>query len=102
MNQPQPSTRYTYETVPLTPEEAQALRTERANALLAEARVLEERARELRDERALLIRSPLPTTRTVQRELHPGDEGYEDAPDHFDPARYQGNVTWLNPTQPLI
>ena len=82
-------TRYIYKTVPLAKEDAD-------NQRQREFRHIMNQICELHEEAAKLCDSPLPTTRQVQIELNPGDEGYEDAPIRFDSTQYQGNVTWQN------
>lgn len=83
------ATRYIYKTVPLSVEDAIDARSDELIRIHAEIAELEKQADEL-------IRSDLPTTRQVQIELNPGDDGYEDAPIRFNPVQYQGNVTWKN------
>lgn len=82
-------TRYTYDTVPITFNEASRQRLEGIVAL-------ELQMAELQKELDELIAAPLPTERQVQIELHPGDEGYEDASYEVNLVQYQGNVTWQN------
>lgn len=82
-------TRYIYKTVPLAKEDAEKQRQR-------EFRHIMNQIFELHEEAAKLCDSPLPTTRQVQIELNPGDEGYEEAPYAMSLVSYQGNVTWTN------
>ena len=82
-------TRYIYKTVPLSRDEAEATRD-------MEIACLEARIEALRQDLEDVKAEDLPTTRQIQFELKPGDEGYEDAPHTIDFASYQGNFTWKN------
>lgn len=82
-------TRYIYKTVPLSRDEAEAKRDMEIACL--EARI-EALLQDLKDVKA----KELTATRQIQIALHPGDEGYNDAPHTIDFASYQGNFTWKN------
>lgn len=82
-------TRYIYKTVPLSRDDAEARRD-------MEIACLEARIEALRQDLEDVKAEDLPTTRQIQVELKPGDEGYEDAPYAIDFVSYQGNFTWQN------
>jgi hypothetical protein len=91
-------TRYIYKQEPITEREAalSQLRRimnlrEQAADLRVEADNLDRLSEEIRNE-------PLPTTKKVRIALEPGDEGFDEAPVHFDPTRYQGGFQWVNQT----
>jgi hypothetical protein len=85
-------TRYIYKTVPITPEEANLQRLKKIELIELEIDSLRQ------DLMEKLCESPLPTTKQVQMELNPGDDGYENAPISFNPLFYQGNIRWINQT----
>lgn len=89
-------TRYRYEEVALTPEEAKQRRDHEID--YAESRV--ERLREeLKDAEVFLAAlsvQPLETHRTVQTEVYPGEPGYDELPNVFSPANYQGGFKRVN------
>ena len=85
------NTRYIYKTVPISEEDAKKQRDKEVRRLLADIQ-------SLRQEVDSLLESPLPTERTIQIELNPGDEGYEDAPPTLNPTLDQGTTIWINQT----
>ena len=90
------SKRYRYYDKPISEQEGRNIRghqleRERSEIKHRKAQIAEcqTRIRELQQE-------PYPTSVRVQVTLHPGDEGYDEAPPVFDPTEYQGDVMWTN------
>lgn len=86
-------TRYVYTTVLLSEKEQRQRQKEFKESIKLEIKELKQ---EIKNLKQLAKSADLPKTMTLQKELNPGDEGYEDAPVCFNPYRYQGNVTWQN------
>jgi hypothetical protein len=93
--------RYRYDQIPITPEEAEKRRNELITRLhwMIEDRMMEIVLMEsqIKD----MTEAPLPTERTVQVTLMPGDLGYEELPISmsYNALDYQGDTTWVNSTQ---
>ena len=88
--------RYIYHDEPITEEMARVARQKQIDIELAEIEGRKEQIKECEEYIATLRKKPLDTTIRVQTTLRPGDDGYDSAPVRFDPAAYQGDVTWAN------
>ncbi len=88
---PFPAKRYLRFIQPIPIEEAKADR-------IAELRLLEERISHYKQEFDSLVDFPLPTERTVAKEMLPDDPDYNhpDATFVYDPLSYCGNWEWQN------
>lgn len=74
--------RYIYKQEPITLKEA---KSERRRQIAYVKKLIHE----MRQELALIKGNPLPTTKTTQITLNPGDEGYDNAPIGFHASEWQ-------------
>ena len=86
--QPKQNLRFVHWDEPLPRATAKARRKE-------EIKCLKVRIDRLREELSDLRKLPLPTTVRRQRCFRPGEPGYDEAPDTFNPEDYQGVLTWM-------
>lgn len=82
------NTRYTYRTVEIPEEEAQKHKADTIAYIQGQLKELRKELREAKE-------TPLVLTRTEQTELHPGEEGYNEAPCRFVEADYQGDYSFI-------
>ena len=90
------ATRYRYEDVLLTQKEGREIKAtaiEDARHTLAHRK---ERVKEARLHLKVCKETTIPTHRTVQIEVNPGDVGYAELSDQFNPREYQGKWAWIN------
>jgi hypothetical protein len=88
-------TRFVFEEVSLTDEEAKASRRREIEAAAHEIRYLKNEVQQCEEYLKHLHKKPLDKTKTIQREVNPGDPGYDDAPSGLDVTEYQGGFIWL-------
>lgn len=91
-------TRYRYEVVPISKEEAEKERQRTIDNYNNQIDALYFKMGEF-------IQKPLPTEKTIQISVEPGEDGYDELPDIFLSGAYQGDFEWINhqtspPTSP--
>jgi hypothetical protein len=74
--------RYIYKQEPITIKEAKSERRRHIN-------YVKKLIYEMKQELALIKSNPLPTTKTTEITLNPGDDGYENAPIGFHKSEWQ-------------
>jgi|TARA_R110000824_G_scaffold198107_1_gene382065 hypothetical protein len=89
-------TRYKYEDLPLTPEEGEKVKIEKTEDARSEVARRKRQVVEAETYLDICLLASPPTHTRVQIELNPGDEGYDECSDQFNPGEYQGNYKWEN------
>ena len=82
-------TRYRYEVVPISTKEAEKERQRTIDDY-------NRRIDRLYFEMGEFIQKPLPTQKTIQILLEPGEDGYDELPDIFLSSAYRGDFVWIN------
>lgn len=94
-------TRYRYVDETLTPEQAAELKARAVEHAEWDVARLESELHEARVELFEIKDSEPPKTYRRQIAVEPGEAGYDELPDVFDPVNYQGDIKWLNkPNEP--
>ena len=87
-------TRYRYDTIPLTEQEARKRKSREIECAKAELKHRKGQVEEAEERFQRAISAPLDTERRVQIALNPGDPGYDEASPVFNPVDYQGDIIW--------